>query len=56
MRADFDGKALAFSLIQGDEPGDVLVIPKSATALDLCRKEFLRVLTDLDLFKSPVRP
>lgn len=56
MRANFDGKALAFSSIQGDEPGDVLVIPKSATALDLCRKEFLRVLTDPDLFKSPGKP
>lgn len=48
--AVFDGNALRFVPVDDDHPADVLVIPKSATDLDACREEFLRVMTSPDLF------
>ncbi len=49
-QAEFEGHALVFRPVPPGGTGDVLVIPKPATDLTACRKEFFRVMRDPRLF------
>jgi hypothetical protein len=48
--AGFAGTSMTYERTRPNEQGDVLVIPKSATDLNACREEFLRVLANPKLF------
>ena len=45
-RAEFQGATMRYVPVPAGGTGDVLVIPKAATALPACREEFFRVLRD----------
>lgn len=49
-RAEFEGRALVFRPMPPGGTGDVLVIPKASTDLNVSRAEFFRVMTDPGLF------
>ena len=55
-KAVWHGPDVRFEKIGPDEMADVLEIPKSATALTVCRDEFFRVLGNRALFSSSTKP
>jgi hypothetical protein len=54
-RAEFQGTTMRYLRVPPGESGDVLVIPKAATDLKASRDEFIRVMTNPDVYQG-VRP
>lgn len=52
-RATFRDGVVVFEPVLRGQPADLLIIPKPATRLEICRQEFFRVLREPSLFARP---